>query len=220
MWNCIEEAIIDRRSNSNLFMDTNPEEGKGGTKIDIRTLPESVSLLWESMLRSNPNWDLAKWLDERANEELELLDSHLGREKLRFEQRLHRIENLSKQMKRRREGLGRVSMSDPNQRNLFDVYEPSIGDLDSSNSITESDPLVDFGALSTEDDLLLAYVSQKVMILIEDAYATGVGLHFDEIIRVLESPGISSDDIDEGISWLLQKRDIVEIERDVFSIDG
>lgn len=220
MWSCIEEAIIDRRSNSNLFMDTNPEEGKGGTKIDIRTLPESVSLLWESMLRSNPNWDLAKWLDERANEELELLDSHLGREKLRFEQRLHRIENLSKQMKRRREGLGRVSMSDPNQRNLFDVYEPSIGDLDSSNSITESDPLVDFGALSTEDDLLLAYVSQKVMILIEDAYATGVGLHFDEIIRVLESPGISSDDIDEGISWLLQKRDIVEIERDVFSIDG
>tara|TARA_B100000902_G_C27136465_1_gene826310 strand:- start:232 stop:894 length:663 start_codon:yes stop_codon:yes gene_type:complete len=220
MWSCIEKAIIDRRSNSNLFMDTNPEEGKGGTKIDIRTLPESVSLLWESMLRSNPNWDLAKWLDERANEELELLDSHLGREKLRFEQRLHRIENLSKQMKRRREGLGRVSTSDPNQRNLFDVYEPSIGDLDSSNSITESDPLVDFGALSTEDDLLLAYVSQKVMILIEDAYATGVGLHFDEIIRVLESPGISSDDIDEGISWLLQKRDIVEIERDVFSIDG
>ena len=103
-------------------MGTNSEEDKGGPKIDIRTLPESVSLLWESMLRKNPNWDLSKWLDERANEELELLESHLGREKLRYEQRLHRIENLSKQMSRRRESAGASPLPDPNQRNLFDVY--------------------------------------------------------------------------------------------------
>ena len=102
-------------------MDSNPEEGKGGPKIDIRTLPESVSLLWESMLRKNPNWDLSKWLDERANEELELLEAHLGRERLRYEQRLHRIENLSKQMRRRRESIGGSAISDTKQRNLFDV---------------------------------------------------------------------------------------------------
>ena len=90
----------------NRPMGTNSEEDKSGPKIDIRTLPESVSLLWESMLRKNPNWDLSKWLDERANEELELLESHLGREKLRYEQRLHRIENLSKQMSRRRRAQG------------------------------------------------------------------------------------------------------------------
>jgi len=201
-------------------MDTNSEEGQGGPKIDIRTLPESVSLLWESMLRSNPNWDLGKWLDDRANEELELLDSHLGRERLRFEQRLHRIENLSRQMKRRRERMSGVSMADPNQRNLFDVFGPSSKIEDGGNSDSEADPLVDFGALSTEDDLLLAYVSQKILIAIEDSYSRGGGLHFDEIIQLLESPGISAEDIDEGISWLLQKRDIIEIERDVFSIDG
>tara|TARA_B100001778_G_scaffold65328_1_gene51268 strand:- start:47 stop:652 length:606 start_codon:yes stop_codon:yes gene_type:complete len=201
-------------------MDSNPEEGKGGPKIDIRTLPESVSLLWESMLRKNPNWDLSKWLDERANEELELLESHLGRERLRYEQRLHRIENLSKQMRRRRESIGRSAISDPKQRNLFDVYEPTNKEGLSDESETEIGPLVDFGSLSTDDDLLLAYISQRILIAIEDSSGRGEGLHFDEIVRLLESPGINSEDIDEAISWLLQNKEIIEIERDVFVVDG
>lgn len=201
-------------------MDSNPEEGKGGPKIDIRTLPESVSLLWESMLRKNPNWDLSKWLDERANEELELLESHLGRERLRYEQRLHRIENLSKQMRRRRESIGGSAISDPKQRNLFDVYEPTNKEGLSEESETEIGPLVDLGNLSTGDDLLLAYTSQKILIAIEDSSGRGEGLHFDEIVRLLESPGINSEDIDEAISWLLQNKEIIEIERDVFVVEG
>ena len=201
-------------------MDSNPEEGKGGPKIDIRTLPESVSLLWESMLRKNPNWDLSKWLDERANEELELLESHLGRERLRYEQRLHRIENLSKQMRRRRESIGGSAISDPKQRNLFDVYEPTNKESLSDESETEIGPLVDFGSLSTDDDLLLAYISQRILIAIEDSSGRGEGLHFDEIVRLLESPGINSEDIDEAISWLLQNKEIIEIERDVFVVEG
>lgn len=201
-------------------MDSNPEEGKGGPKIDIRTLPESVSLLWESMLRKNPNWDLSKWLDERANEELELLESHLGRERLRYEQRLHRIENLSKQMRRRRESIGGSAISDPKQRNLFDVYEPTNKEGLSDESETEIGPLVDLGSLSTDDDLLLAYISQRILIAIEDSSGRGEGLHFDEIVRLLESPGINSEDIDEAISWLLQNKEIIEIERDVFVVEG
>ncbi len=202
-------------------MGSNPEEDSGGPRIDIRTLPESVSLLWESMLRQNPNWDLSKWLDERANEELELLESHLGREKLRFEQRLHRIENLAKQMKRRREGVTGTSVSDPNQRNLFDVYGPSSNEiLKDSKDEERAEPLVDFGTLGAEDDPLLAYVSQKILMAIEDSNIAGEGLHFDDIIRDLQSPVISTEDIDESISWLLQRKEIIEIERDVFVIDG
>ena len=201
-----------------MGMDTNSEEGQGGPKIDIRTLPESVSLLWESMLRKNPNWDLAKWLDDRANEELELLESHLGRERLRYEQRLHRIENLSKQMRRRRESISGSPTADPNQRNLFDVYEPT--DKEARNdSDSDTGPLVDFGNLSTDDDLLLAYISQKILIAIEDSDGRE-GLHFDEIIQLLESPGINSEDIDEALSWLLQNKEIIEVERDVFVVDG
>ena len=201
-------------------MGTNSEEDKGGPKIDIRTLPESVSLLWESMLRKNPNWDLSEWLDERANEELELLESHLGREKLRYEQRLHRIENLSKQMSRRRESAGTSPLPDPNQRNLFDVYGPSEEIPHGEGKETDGMPLVDLGTLSTEDDLLLAYISQRILIVIEEANEKGEGLHFDNIIRLMESPGITAEDIDESISWLLQKNEIIEIERDVFVING
>ena len=201
-------------------MGTNSEEDKSGPKIDIRTLPESVSLLWESMLRKNPNWDLSEWLDERANEELELLESHLGREKLRYEQRLHRIENLSKQMSRRRESAGASPLPDPNQRNLFDVYGPSEEVPDAEEKEIDGVPLVDLGSLSTDDDLLLAYISQKILIVIEEANEKGDGLHFDKIMRLMESPGITSEDIDESISWLLQKNEIIEIERDVFVING
>ena len=201
-------------------MGTNSEEDSGGPKIDIRTLPESVSLLWESMLRKNPNWDLSKWLDERANEELELLESHLGREKLRYEQRLHRIENLAKQMKRRRESAGTSPLPDPNQRNLFDVYGPSEDVPPMGGKDLDEGPLVDLGSLSTEDDLLLAYISQKILIVIEEANEKDEGVHFDSIMRLMESPGINSEDIDESISWLLQKNEIIEIERDVFVING
>jgi len=201
-------------------MGTNSEEDKSGPKIDIRTLPESVSLLWESMLRKNPNWDLSKWLDERANEDLELLQSHLGREKLRYEQRLHRIENLAKQISRRRESVGRSPLPDPNQRNLFDVYGPQEEASNAEEKEINGVPLVDLGPLSTDDDLLLAYISQRILIAIEEANEKGEGLHFDVIMRSMDSPGITKEDIDESISWLLQKNEIVEIERDVFIING
>ena len=202
-------------------MDSDPEENASGPRIDVRNLPESVSHLWEAMLRQNPSWDLSKWLDERASEELELLESHLGRERLRTEQRLHRIENLSKQMKRRRENSRLAHTKDPNQKNLFDVYSLSDNEKPKvSGDEIETEPLIDLGSLSADDDPLLAYVSQKILMAIEDSNLLGEGLHFDEILRLLQSPVITSDDIDESISWLLQKREIVEIERDVFIIDG
>ena len=202
-------------------MDSDPEENASGPRIDVRNLPESVSHLWEAMLRQNPSWDLSKWLDERASEELELLESHLGRERLRTEQRLHRIENLSKQMKRRRENSRLAHTKDPNQKNLFDVYNLSDNEKPKvSGDEIETEPLIDLGSLSADDDPLLAYVSQKILMAIEDSNLLGEGLHFDEILRLLQSPVITSDDIDESISWLLQKREIVEIERDFFIIDG
>ena len=201
-------------------MDNDPEENASGPRIDVRNLPESVSHLWEAMLRQNPSWDLSKWIDERASEELELLQSHLGRERLRTEQRLHRIENLSKQMKRRSERSRFAHIRDPNQKNLCDVYSLSDDEKPKvSGDEIETEPLIDLGNLSTDDDPLLAYISQKILMAIEDSNIPEEGLHLDDILRLLQSPVITSDDIDESISWLLQRRMIVEIERDVFIVD-
>ena len=67
---------------------------------------------------------------------------------------------------------------------------------------------------------MLAYISKKILIVIEEANEKDEGVHFDTIMRLMESPGINSEDIDESISWLLQKNEIIEIERDVFVING
>ena len=202
-------------------MDRVPEDGKKGPRIDVRTLPDSVARLWETMLRLDPQWDLSKWLDERATEELELVEVHLGRERLRLEQRLHRIESLVRKLKRKREAAQGTSWTDPHQRNLFDVYEPatqvkSMGDQQPE----EVAPLVDFGALGTEDDPLLTIVSEHIMSIIEEAGAAKTEIHFDEISNALEPLGIRVDEIDEALAWLLQRRMVIELGQDVFGIDG
>ena len=84
-------------------MGSTSDDGEGSPRIDVRTLPESVARLWETMLRLDPSWNISTWLDERASEELQMVEGQLGREKLRLEQRLHRLETLAKRLKRQRE---------------------------------------------------------------------------------------------------------------------
>lgn len=202
-------------------MDRVPEDGKEGPRIDVRTLPDSVARLWETMLRLDPQWDLSKWLEERATEELELVEVHLGRERLRLEQRLHRIEALVRRLKRKREAAQGASWTDPHQRNLFDVYETAtqVNSVESQQP-EEVAPLVDLGALGTEDDPLLTIVSEHIMSTIEEAGAANTGIHFDGINDALEPLGIRADEIDEALAWLLQRRLIIELDQDVFGIDG
>jgi hypothetical protein len=202
-------------------MDRVPEDGKKGPRIDVRTLPDSVAQLWETMLRLDPQWDLPKWLDGRATEELELVEVHLGRERLRLEQRLHRIEALVRRLKRKRETAQGTSWTDPHQRNLFDVYEPvtqveSVG----GQQPEEVAPLVDLGALGTEDDPLLTIVSEHIMSIIEEVGAAKNEIHFKEISKTLEPLGIRVDEIDEALAWLLQRKMIIEMGQDVFGIGG
>jgi hypothetical protein len=202
-------------------MDRVPEDGKRGPRIDVRTLPDSVAQLWETMLRLDPQWDLPKWLDGRATEELELVEVHLGRERLRLEQRLHRIEALVRRLKRKRETAQGTSWTDPHQRNLFDVYEPvtqveSVG----GQQPEEVAPLVDLGALGTEDDPLLTIVSEHIMSIIEEAGAAKNEIHFAEISNALEPLGIRVDEIDEALAWLLQRKMVIELDQDVFGIGG
>ena len=202
-------------------MDRAPGEGKKGPRIDVRTLPDSVARLWETMLRLDPQWDLSKWLDERATEELELVEVHLGRERLRLEQRLHRIEALVRKLKRKREIAQGTSWTDPHQRNLFDVYEPATQvKSGESQQPEEVVPLVDLGALGTEDDPLLTIVSEHIMSIIEEAGAADAEIHFDEISDALEPLGIRVDEIDESLAWLLQRRMVIELGQDIFGIGG
>ena len=200
-------------------MERAPEDGGGNPRIDVGTLPESVARLWETMLRLDPSWDLSSWLDERALEELELVESHLGRERLRLEQRLHRIETLVKRLKRQREVVG-TGIEDPQQKNLFDVYEIGSKSTEKdSETSQEGEPAVHFGSLDVGDDPLLAIVAEHVIGILEIYSLEGPApVHFDSLMGDLIPLGIRVDDLDEAIAWLLQSRLIVEIEEDSFSL--
>ncbi len=198
-------------------MDRTPDDGSGSPRIDVRALPDSVARLWETMLRLDPTWDLADWLDERANEELELVDGHLGRERLRLEQRLHRIETLVKRLRRQREVPERATWTDPHQTHLFDVYEKE-GAVEVEEDLNGF-PAIDFGSLGAEDDPLLAIVAEHVISIIERACAEGPEpVHYDLFVDELNPIGIRPDEVDEAVAWLLQRRVVIELGEDCFGM--
>tara|TARA_B100001146_G_scaffold58135_1_gene51086 strand:- start:821 stop:1432 length:612 start_codon:yes stop_codon:yes gene_type:complete len=201
-------------------MDRAPDDGGGSPRIDIRALPDSVARLWETMLRLDPSWDLADWLDERANEELGLVEGHLGRERLRLEQRLHRLETLVKRLKRQREVVERTTWTDPNQRNLFDVFEKGeVVEKVEVDEGLEGLPAVDFGSLEAGDDPLLAIVAEHVISIIEKASDENPEpVHFDSLLEELIPLGIRADEVDEAVAWLLQRSVIVELGEDAFGL--
>ena len=202
-------------------MDRQPEDGSGSPRIDVRSLPESVARLWETMLRLDPSWDLSEWLDEQATDQLELVESHLGRERLRLEQRLHRIETLVKRLRRQREVVERSTWMDPHQKNLFDIYEKDAQEEDSLQTEGEGEAAVDFGSLDADDDPFLAIVSEHILGLIEESVQNGEEqLHFDRLVAELESFGIRTDEIDEAVAWLLHRRAIIELEEDSFGLNN
>ena len=202
-------------------MDRQPEDGSGSPRIDVRSLPESVARLWETMLRLDPSWDLFEWLDRRASEELELVESHLGRERLRLEQRLHRIETLVKRLRRQREVVERSTWMDPHQKNLFDVYEKGSQQEGSQQAEAEGEAAVDFGSLDADDDPFLAIVSEHILGLIEESIEGGEEqLHFDRLVAELEGFGIRTDEIDEAVAYLLHRRVIIELEEDSFGLNS
>ena len=201
-------------------MDHPQDDGSGSPRIDVRSLPDSVARLWETMLRLDPSWDLSEWLDKCATDELELVEGHLGRERLRLEQRLHRIETLVKRLRRQREVTERSTWTDPNQRNLFDVYEKDVSDVVPDNVDDEGVAAVDYGSLDIDDDPLLAIVAEHVLSIIEEALEEGSNqVHFDSLVNELDTVGIRADEIDEAVAWLLQRRVITELEQDSFGLD-
>ena len=200
-------------------MDRSPDDGSGSPRIDVRSLPDSVARLWETMLRLDPSWDLSEWLDECATDELELVEGHLGRERLRLEQRLHRIETLVQRLRRQREVAERSTWTDPNQRNLFDVYEKGGSESVSEEEVDEGEAAVDFGSLDAGDDPLLAIVSEHVLSVIEAASEEGTDrVPFDRLVDQLDAVGIRADEIDEAVAWLVQRRVISELEQDCFGL--
>ena len=204
-------------------MEHSSDDSEGSPRIDVRTLPDSIAELWETMLRLDPSWDISMWLDERAKEELQLIEGQLGREKLRLEQRLHRLETLAKRLKRQREVAEGIIRKDPHQKNLFDIYENENKhevEIEKGEDEVEGFPAVDYTNLEFGDDPLLAIVSEHIIHVMEILNSKGLtSIHFDLLLQELSEIGIRDDEVDEAITWLLQKQIVIEMEQDHFALD-
>jgi len=204
-------------------MEHSSDDSEGSPRIDVRTLPDSIAELWETMLRLDPSWDISMWLDERAKEELQLIEGQLGREKLRLEQRLHRLETLAKRLKRQREVAEGIMRKDPHQKNLFDIYdnENKHGvEIGKNEDSVEGFPAVDYTNLEFGDDPLLAIVSEHIIHVMELLNSKGLtSVHFDLLLQELSEIGIRDNEVDEAITWLLQRQIVIELEQDHFALD-
>ena len=204
-------------------MEHSSDDSEGSPRIDVRTLPDSIAELWETMLRLDPSWDISMWLDERAKEELQLIEGQLGREKLRLEQRLHRLETLAKRLKRQREVAEGIIRKDPHQKNLFDIYENENKhdvEIEKGEDEVEGFPAVDYTNLEFGDDPLLAIVSEHIIHVMEILNSKGLtSIHFDLLLQELSEIGIRDNEVDEAITWLLQRQIVIELEQDHFALD-
>jgi len=207
-------------------MQKQPFMGEGGSAdgkspIDIAGLPNSIAMLCDTMLRIDPEWSLDRWLDKCATEELELASSHLGREKMRLEQRLRRVEDIARQLGRTREA-NMLTQNDPFQRNLFDVYDSELPDNEQIGKILEeaAKATTILPQKVTDDDPLLAITAAIILDMAENAHAEGSdSISWEEVMEELIPGGISEEEVDEAFAHLIQNEQLIEFSFGKFTIN-
>ncbi len=195
------------------------EDGGNGVPEDVRidpaNLPEVLTDLWETMLRLDPAWDLAEWLEERAKEELDMVSSSIEAERCRIEQRLHRIERLGARLARLREA-GPMPPRDPGQRNLFEPYA-KVDTVPPREPVEQDEEVVSIDFEDLEDDPLLAIVREHVLQFMEsDEEPVGM----EEVMEALCPHGIDPMEVHEAIECLVATEALIEIGEGFFVLGG
>lgn len=194
-------------------------------RLHIESMPEEIQTLCEVMTGIDPNWTLEEWLIQQSKMALELVSVDLNREKIKSEQRLKRLQDLSKRIRN-----DEKNTKDSNQKNLFDCfdldYDKSMLGLGSravENDISESGdshPANTFLELlpdSQGDDPLLAVACQLLLMAIEKEIARGEPVAtLETIVLEMDANGVSFEEIDEAIEYLLMNGSIIEVDDDCF----
>ena len=188
-------------------------------------MPEEIQRLCGVMSGLDPLWTLENWLKEQAKMAMELISLDIAREKKSSEQRLKRLEDIAKRL-----NPNAAELIDSQQRNLFDCF-----DLDYDKSmlglgaravdneearLNDSHPVNTFLELlpdSQGDDPLLAVACQLLLMSIEAEIARGEPVAtLQKIITEMDSRGVSYEEIEEALEYLLMNGSIIEIDDDCF----
>ncbi len=196
---------------------------KSGRGLRIDQMPPTVKHLIDAMVGIDPEFKIEEWLVKKANEDLEILESDIAREKLQLEQRIHRLEAISK----------RLSPKDmreipKGQTNLFDCFDIPLPLKHLTNRIEEivdeePHPAGTFINLLPDDgcdDPLLAVTAQMMLIFAQEKVGRGASwVELSELFSPLLENGISQDECNEALDHLLITGQIHEVDDDCFIPD-
>ena len=194
-------------------------------RLHIGSMPEEIQTLCEVMTGLDPSWTLEGWLIQQSKISLELVSADIAHEKVKFEQRIKRLEDLSRRIK-----IDNHKNNDINQKNLFDCfdleYDKSMLGLgsraveDENTNNIDSHPANTFLELlpdSQGDDPLLAVACQLLLMTIEKEIAKGEPVAtLETIVLEMDGRGVSFEEIDEAIEYLLMNGSIIEVDDDCF----
>ena len=194
------------------------------TGVEAEPLPEVLERLCNAMQGIDPDWKLEEWLISKAEEEIALLKMDLEREQLRLEQRMFRVDSISKRIE------PEIETVDPGQRNLFDCFdiiERMVPEAEQSHCRDEEEgephpakSLLDYLPGEMSDDPLLAVVAQLVLLEIDSLIDKNAEMVPIEVIcQLLNERGISNEEVDEAIDHLLLTGAIHEVDEDCFVPD-
>ena len=203
-------------------MSGTPSDHDERSRLDASTLPDELQRLWDTMLRLDPDWNMYEWLTSRANEEMRLIEANLGREKMRLEQRVARLEALANR-------IGRDIELDGNgtrQCNLFDAFGPDHpvdevgGECEEAWVPHPASAHLNYLSGDIGDDPLLAICAQTILVHLEQKAADGGLPETLEALGLALIPrGIESDELVEALEWLLEQGNIIEVSENEFILD-
>ncbi|MDC0056332.1 hypothetical protein OAJ94_04700 [Deltaproteobacteria bacterium] len=197
-----------------------------GSGLDSGPLPEVLERLCDAMHGLDPDWNLEVWLIKKAEAEIELLKMDLERERIKLEQKIHRVDSIANRLE------PEIEVFKANQTNLFDCFD--IAPVNANNSFVpaniQNEDLIDHphpaknllnylpGEVS--DDPLLAVVAQMVLFEMDNLMSRDVEMvSIKQLNDVLSKRRISPEEVDEAIDHLLMAGAIHEIEEDCFIPD-
>ncbi len=199
-------------------MSGKPSDHDERPRLDASTLPDEVQRLWDTMLRLDPDWDMNNWLIERAEEEMKIIEANLGREKMRLEQRIARLEALANRIGRDIE----LNEGGTRQYNLFDVFGPTehteeIEEIDDGWEIHPASAHMNYLSDDAGDDPLLAVCAQAILLHLEVKDAEGESpITLESLGLALVPRGIDSEELVEALEWLLEQGTIIEVGENEF----
>lgn len=193
---------------------------KSGRGLHIDQMPPTVKRLIDAMVGIDPEFKIEEWLVKKANEDLEMLESDIAREKLQLEQRIHRLEAISKRLSP--EDMREIPKGQTNLFDCFDIPLPLKHLTNRIEEIVDEEPhpagtfinlLPDEGC----DDPLLAVTAQMMLILAQEKVGRGASwVELGELFSPLLENGISQDECNEALDHLLITGQIHEVDDDCF----